>query len=135
MFTAFASEFGLPDETALKIAAPFGGGMARTGGTCGALTGGLMVIGLKAGYTTPDGKDETYALARDFLRRFEQRHGALLCRELIGCDLSSPAGLLEARAKGVFNSVCPNLVRDSVEIVVELLNYPAFSWREGIPAL
>lgn len=121
MFTAFASEFGLPDETALQIAAPFGGGMARSGGTCGAVTGGLMVIGLKAGNTTPDGKDETYALARKFMCRFEERHGALLCRELINCDMTTPEGLQQAKEKGVFTTICPSLVRDSAEILASLL--------------
>ncbi len=95
--------------------------MARTGETCGAVTGGLMVIGLKGGYTTPDGKDATYSLAREFMRRFEEKHGTLICRDLIGCNLCTEEDLQQAKEKGVFESVCPNLVRDSIEILENLV--------------
>jgi C_GCAxxG_C_C family probable redox protein len=121
VLTAFASEFGLSDEIALKIAAPFGGGMARTGKTCGAVTGGLMALGLKYGYTAPEGRDATYGIAREFMRRFEEKHGTTLCRELIGCDISTPEGLQKAHELGVTESVCPKVVRDAAEIVQALL--------------
>jgi len=43
----YGGRSGLDRETALKVAGAFGAGMARTGGTCGSVTGALMVIGLK----------------------------------------------------------------------------------------
>ena len=49
VLSAFSEELGLTRETALKIACPFGGGMARQAETCGAVTGAFMVIGLKYG--------------------------------------------------------------------------------------
>ncbi|MFZ5631777.1 MAG: C-GCAxxG-C-C family protein [Bacillota bacterium] len=49
LFSTCAVKLGLDRETAMKIATPFGGGMARLGETCGAVTGALMVIGLKYG--------------------------------------------------------------------------------------
>jgi C_GCAxxG_C_C family probable redox protein len=121
VLTAFASEFGLSDEIALKIAAPFGGGMARTGKTCGAVTGGLMALGLKYGYTTPGGRDATYGIAQKFMNHFEEKHGSTLCRELIGCDISTPEGLQKAHESGVTESVCPKVVCDAAEIVQALL--------------
>ncbi|MDD2550794.1 MAG: C-GCAxxG-C-C family protein, partial [Bacteroidales bacterium] len=51
VLAAFSEECGISRETALKIACPFGGGIGGYGRTCGALTGGLMVIGLKYGAT------------------------------------------------------------------------------------
>ncbi|MBE6916075.1 MAG: C_GCAxxG_C_C family protein [Ruminococcaceae bacterium] len=42
---AFSSDAGLSDETAAKLAANFGAGM-KNGGVCGAITGGLMALGL-----------------------------------------------------------------------------------------
>ena len=45
--SAFAPELGLDRETALRVAAAFGGGMGRTGETCGAVSGALMVIGMQ----------------------------------------------------------------------------------------
>ncbi len=122
MFTAFASEFGLSDEMALKIAAPFGGGMARSGKTCGVVTGGLMALGLKYGYTAPDGRDVTYEIAQEFMRRFEEKHGSLTCRELIGFDILLPEDRARAQQAGVFESICPRLVRDAAEIVDQLLD-------------
>ncbi len=121
VFSAFASGFGLSDEMALKIASSFGGGMARSGKTCGAVTGGLMALGLKFGFTSPDGKDATYSIAMDFMRRFKERHGSLVCSELIGFDISTRENREQAKNAGVFTSVCPLLVCDAAEIVQEML--------------
>ncbi len=46
---AYAEELGVPEETALRMAAGFGGGIGRCGEACGALTGGVMVVGLRTG--------------------------------------------------------------------------------------
>ena len=121
VFSAFALPHGLDEETAIKIATPFGGGMARTGETCGAVTGALMALGLARGAATPEGKEEVYRLAREFMRHFEEKHGSLLCRELIGCDISTPEGLQHAHESGVTKSVCPQLVHDAAEIVQAML--------------
>jgi C_GCAxxG_C_C family probable redox protein len=121
VLTAFGSEFGLPDDLALKIAAPFGAGMARSGKTCGAVTGGLMALGLKYGYTALEGRDETYAIAQAFMYRFEVQHGSLVCKDLVGFDLINPENLKLAQQSGVFETVCPALVRDAVGIVQDLL--------------
>jgi hypothetical protein len=45
----------------------------------------------------------------------------VICRELIGYDLSTPEGLAEAREKKVFTSVCPGLVGDSAKILETML--------------
>ena len=61
---AFAGDFGIDRDTALKFSCSFGGGMGHTGNTCGAVTGALMVIGMKYGRTSPEdlaAKDKTYA--------------------------------------------------------------------------
>ena len=57
VLSAFANQFGLPVQTALKLASPFGGGIARRGETCGAVTGALLVLGLARGADQPSGKD------------------------------------------------------------------------------
>ena len=44
VLTAFSDELGLDRNTALRLARGFGGGMGRTGKTCGAVTGAYMVI-------------------------------------------------------------------------------------------
>ncbi len=99
VFSAFASQLGLSNETALKLSSPFGAGMARQGQVCGALAGALMVLGLRHGNVDPEGKENTYQIAEEFIRKFKERHGAILCRELIGYDISTSAGLQAAREK------------------------------------
>ena len=121
VFSAFAPQFGLDKETALKLASPFGGGMARRGEVCGAVTGALLALGLARGADKPAGKEEIYRLSQEFMRRFEEKHGTIICRDLINCDLSTPAGYQAATEKRVFTSICPGLVREAVEIVQALL--------------
>ena len=83
-----------------------------------------MVIGLKYGKVKPDdeaAKEKTYRLVREFVSRFEQRHGTILCRKLINADISTPEGLQAARDKGLIATTCPPFVKSAVEIVEELL--------------
>ena len=121
VFSAFAARFGLDRETALKLASPFGGGVARRGEVCGAVTGALLALGLARGVEAPAGKEEIYRLSQEFMCLFEEKHNTVLCRDLIACDLSTPAGYQAAAEKRVFTTICPVLVQDAVEIVQKLL--------------
>ena len=121
VFSAFAPRYGLSDETALKIASPFGGGMARQGHVCGAVSGALMVLGLARGSADPQDKETIYQLSQEFMARFEALHTSMLCRELIGYDLSVPEQARAARDTGVTGQRCPAFVRSAAEILVELL--------------
>jgi C_GCAxxG_C_C family probable redox protein len=121
VFSAFAPQFGFDRETALKLASPFGGGVARRGELCGAVTGALLALGLARGADKPAGKEEIYRLSQEFMRLFEEKHGAILCRDLIACDINTPSGYQAAAEKRVFTTICPLLVRDAVEIAQKLL--------------
>jgi len=121
VFSVFAPRFGLEEKTALMIASPFGGGVARQGQICGAVTGALMAIGLARGSSTPEKKEATYQLSQEFLRRFEAEHKTILCRELVGYDIGSPEEYAKARESGVFTNVCPLVVRAAADLVNTLL--------------
>jgi C_GCAxxG_C_C family probable redox protein len=124
VFSVFAEQFGLPVEIAFKIASPFGGGMARMGETCGAVTGVLMVIGLAYGHTTAEdqaSKEEAYRLVNEFVSQFKTRNGSIKCRELIGYDMCTPEKLQRANESGVFDTICPRLVKDSAQIISMLI--------------
>ena len=95
--------------------------MARRGEVCGAVTGALLALGLARGAELPAGKEEIYRLSQVFMRLFEEKHNTVLCRDLIACDLSTPAGYQYATEKRVFTTICPVLVQDAVEIVQKLL--------------
>jgi len=123
VLSAFAPDLGLDADAALRVSAAFGGGMGRTGGTCGAVTGALMVLGLKYGATRADdkaSKEQTYALAREFIAKFEARHGATACAELLGVNISTPEAHSAARDAGLFKTVCPGLVASAVAILQEM---------------
>ncbi|MBN2388187.1 MAG: C_GCAxxG_C_C family protein [Anaerolineales bacterium] len=120
VFAACTIDSGLDEATALKIASPFGGGVARQGDVCGAVTGALMALGLRAGSSAVDDKEKAVHIAQEFIRRFKARHGTILCREILGYDLSTPKGQSDARASGLFQTACPLAVRTAAEIIVEL---------------
>lgn len=124
MLSSFGEEFGLDRERALKVAGAFGGGMARMGKTCGAVTGALMVIGLKYSKTKAGdegARERTYELVGEFIKRFKSLHGTICCRELLGYDLSSPEERTAASEKGLFTTLCPQFVRNATEILEEIL--------------
>jgi len=124
VLAAVSEPLGLEREKALKIAQAFGGGMARMGLTCGAVTGAMLAIGLKHGRTRPEdeeARERTYRLVHDLLRQFQARHGSIVCRELIGVDLSTPEGHNLGAERGVFDNLCPAFVSDAVEILERIL--------------
>lgn len=123
VLSAFAQELGLPQETAVKVSASFGGGLARMGETCGAVTGALMVIGLRFAAASPTdrtAKEATYDAAREFCQQFRTRHKSLLCRELLGCDISTTEGMRMARESKLFVTQCPKYVADATDILAHL---------------
>jgi C_GCAxxG_C_C family probable redox protein len=121
--SAFAEDLGLPLDAALRLAAPFGGGIGREGEVCGAASGALMALGLRYGNAAADkaAKEQAYAIAAEFVRRFEDRTGGLRCRDLIQADMSTPEGLADARERKVFTTLCPGFVAAAVGIAEELL--------------
>jgi C_GCAxxG_C_C family probable redox protein len=105
-----------------KIATAFGGGMGRCGSVCGAVTGGIMAVGMRFGTNEPslEKRTEAYELAQRFFRRFEKQNGTVLCRELIGYDLSDPKQLEEASERDVFEEKCTVFISKALEALLEL---------------
>ena len=120
----FSEQFGLDCDKASKVATGFGGGM-RMGGTCGAVTGAFMVLGLKYGNSIAknrEAKAKTYKKIEEYTSRFKSRNNSVACRELLGCNISTPEGMKEAQDKDLFSSTCPRMVQDAAEILEEMLN-------------
>jgi C_GCAxxG_C_C family probable redox protein len=125
VLSAYSQQFGLAEELALKIACGFGGGIGHMGRTCGAVTGGVMVIGLKHGQTDAndeESRQETHKLVKEFIDKFEALHGSVECRELIGYDLSNPAELETARADDAREKRCRGFVHDAARILEDVLH-------------
>lgn len=120
---AFSGDKEVCPTTAARLASGFGGGMGCMAGTCGAVTGAYMILGLRHGPATGNdkaAKEAVYRLVREFAARFRERNKSVDCRELLGCDISTADGMAAARAKGLFGSVCPRMVKDAAEILEEM---------------
>ena len=124
ILATYGPQFGLGRKAALRVAGAFGGGMARMGQTCGAVTGALMVIGLRRGKTQAqddETKETCYNLVNEFVEQFEARNGSITCKELLGYDVSIPGERTLAQERGLFGTLCPRLVQDAAEIIEQII--------------
>lgn len=120
VLAAFAGRYGLARDAALRLGCAFGGGIAET---CGAVSGGLMAIGLAHGRVRVEdeaSRERTYEAARAFLERFRREHGSDVCQELLGVDIGTPEGREAAAKEGLFRTRCPKFVRSAARIVSSL---------------
>ena len=123
VFSTFCEELGVDQETALKISCGFGGGMCN-GEICGAVTGAVMVIGLKNGQGNgedKESKEKIFEVVKEFTNRFQSVNGSIICKELLDFDLNQENGRKIAREKGLFKNTCPKMINDAVQILEEIL--------------
>ena len=149
MFSAVAEQMGMDYQTAVQVSSGFAGGM-YLGSVCGAVTGGIMAIGLKYGGVDPKAQLEAFkrneypppaTVVRQFADRFRAQHRSINCPDLLGvdvskpeiykklsADVSKPEALKAAKdalggrdAKEVL-AACRGFVKDAATIVSELLN-------------
>jgi C_GCAxxG_C_C family probable redox protein len=124
IFSTYGQELGMDKNTALKVSGAFGGGMAGMAETCGAVTGAFMVIGLKYGKIRPEdeeSKRKAYALVKDFVKQFKAKNSSIICKELLGCDISTQEGMKMFKDKNLINALCPKLVQDAAEILEKII--------------
>ena len=105
-----------------KIATGFGSGIGRCGSVCGALTGGVMAIGMRCGTNKPSRRERErcYELTEKLFARFKDRHGTILCRDLIGYNLSEAEERRRATDENVFEKKCPDFVRTVIVTLMDL---------------
>ena len=118
----YGPEYGLTPLDSLRVSCGFGGGMRR-GDTCGAVTGALMVLGLRYGpkdVTDTSAKNYVYSRVTEFCRRYESRCDSIICRELLGCDINTEEGMKQAGENDLFKTVCPEMVQMAAEILEEM---------------
>ena len=123
VFTAFATEMGMDEKLALKIATNFGGG-ERKGELCGAVAGALMVLGLKCGHcdsADAEGKAKAYAVSEEFMNRFIKENCSVVCRDLLGYDLTKKEDLAIIMEQNLFRTLCPKMVESAARILDEMM--------------
>lgn len=124
VLSTYSKRFGLNRKKALKIAQAFGGGIAQTGQICGAVSGAFMVIGLKHGRIKAEdleAKEKTYEITRKFMDKFKSQNGSIICKELLGYDISTPEGMKLSEEQNLFETICPKFVQSAVEILDQIL--------------
>jgi C_GCAxxG_C_C family probable redox protein len=136
---SFSQELLLDPNSALKVACGFGAGIAQRQEVCGAVTGGIMVLGLK--YGRGEGQDrtateETYAKIQELMHLFETKHGTCNCRQLLGgCDFTTEEGRNLFKKKDLLNHTCKACVQSVVAILEDIIpkrqNKPDKSFGRG----
>lgn len=99
---AFADELHADTDTLMKLGSAFGSGMATMGGTCGALVGAEMVLGML-------GRQPVRSHAKQLFTEFERICGSTVCKELKGVGT------------GRMLCSCEDCVRNAAKIVSEQL--------------
>jgi C_GCAxxG_C_C family probable redox protein len=111
-------------EVVPKAAGGFGGGIGRKGSVCGALTGGVLALGLAMGRMDPKdaaARDRIYAKARELYERFEREFGTVLCYNLTQCDLATTEGQQKFKDLGLHKNLCSKFVQGTVKWVGEVI--------------
>ena len=109
---AFAEETGMDPQEIFKSMEAFGFGMG-TMGTCGAISGMVSIVGMKesdGNLEKPATKKNSYRVSKELIRRFNEKNGSVICRELKGVD-----------TKKVLRS-CNGCIEDAVELTAAYLN-------------
>ena len=127
VFLAFAEDFGLDKETALKLSSSFGGGMGRLREVCGAVSSMFAIAGLKNGYTAPDNdeiKAKHYELIQYLAEKFKSKYGTIICRDLLELPEGADSPIPSKRTDEYYKTrPCEAFVRYAAEIIErEILN-------------
>ena len=120
---AFAEELGITQEEAYKMAAGFGGGMG-IGETCGAVVGAMIVLGIKYGHFDTEHmeqKEIMNAKRAEFLEKFGKKYASCSCKGLLKHDIADPEGMQKILAEGLLFDFCPEVVKDTIEILKEVM--------------
>jgi C_GCAxxG_C_C family probable redox protein len=111
----FCEDYGMDKETSLRISCGLNSG-ARCSDICGAASGAILVIGLKHGDSNELCNKET----EEFLKRFKEKCGGIACRDILGCDISTPEGKAKATEENLFGTVCRDAVADTAQILCDM---------------
>lgn len=124
VFLTYAKDFGITEDMALKLSSSFGGGMGRLREVCGAVSAMFMVAGLAKGYTEPNNdtlKAEHYKRIQELTKQFKEKHGTIICRELLGeTDGKDPSFVPSKRTAEYYTKrPCEQFIKDACEILDE----------------
>lgn len=111
---AFCDIVGIDEKTMFALTEGFGLGMGDRQGTCGALSGAIIILGMKSSGADPQNpttKAETYKIVRELKARFKEKNSSEICYELKGGNNNN----IPLRS-------CQGCVEDAAEILEDILN-------------
>ena len=113
--------FGQLDPIVIRMSSAFAGGAGDTGQEmCGALSGGVMLIGALHGRTSAQGNDDhCMQLVAAYRERFVRAFGAARCNDLKALGFGSQG-----------TTSCAALVECAARLLLEVLETPTPGERE-----
>lgn len=106
-----------------KIATGFGAGVGRCGYVCGAVSGGVIALGLKFGRNEPLKQNKSpHWFAQELVKRFIHEFGRVNCRELTDCDLTTKAGYLKYREENVWAAKCRRYIEGATASAFDIIS-------------
>jgi C_GCAxxG_C_C family probable redox protein len=119
-FIVLKEAFGLPDPGDPSAAMALNGGVAYSGGICGALSGASLAVGLLASRrfeTHSEAKREAREVIAGLIHDFRAGYGATDCRDLLGREIRSPEQHQAFIDSGIWRIQCMS----QIEFVVRAL--------------
>ncbi len=118
---AIAESKGIRSDLIPKIATGFSTGIGKTGGLCGALIGGILVINIFTGRSSAqESTRKNFGLVKQLINRFEKKYGSSDCKGLLGCDLGTLRGQYTFMVDDLFDK-CTEYTEEATRITMTLI--------------
>ena len=116
-----AESKGIKSDIIPKISTGFCGGLARTCGICGAVSGAVMAINLFYGRSLPDESyEKSYIPVQKLINTFENKFGSTNCKVLIGLDLGTEDGRKRFLSENK-GGQCKNFTEEATRIAMSII--------------
>lgn len=123
VLAAFAEQAGQDPESYLKIATGHCAGLGGTSGTCGALTGAAMAVGLTFGRKDSDAPMKTcFANTKTLKSRFKFEFKSTNCTDLLGLELGTEDGMEHFQKLGLRTTHCRRFTIAAAEMAQAIIN-------------
>ncbi len=123
---AFADLTDLDKSTLLRLSSSFGGGFGRMREICGSVSGMGIILGILYGVDDSSQKEDKaahYARIQEVAKKFEEKNGSIVCRELLDLAQKHDNPTPEERTESYYKKrPCVELVGDSAEILDEYIS-------------
>ena len=131
---ALQTIFGLENPGDSSAAMALNGGIAYSGGMCGAISGAAMALGRLAELRLGDHKEAkrtARCLTQQLIADFEAEFSSSNCRDLIDYEISIPAEHDAFIDSNVWRTICMRQIEFSVERLASLADQQEWNERLG----